>query len=135
MRLSAVRFPSVRLAPLRLLAPAAVLLLMVPGFAPQPALPERTTAGAPTAPEAVRAETLRVSVRAGQPLIASLPDRHRGGAATYRALRAPALSWLVDRSFFYQTQPGERGDLPVLFERSVGGAVADTLVLMVSITE
>lgn len=129
-----MRFIPVRLASVRLLAPAAVLLLLAPGFAAQPALPERTAdAGARPAPAA--AETLRVSVRAGQPLITSLPDRYRGAEARYRALRAPALSWLVDRSFFYQTQPGERGDLPVLFERSAGDTVADTLVLVVSITD
>lgn len=84
------------------------------------------------APEATAADTLRYSISAGDPLIVNLPPRHRGNAASYRLLEAPALSWLVDRSFFWQTTAGERGKLPVLIERRIG-ETRDTLVLLVQI--
>lgn len=82
--------------------------------------------------QATAADTLRYSVPAGEALIANLPPRHRGNPATYRLLEAPALSWLVDRSFFWQTTAGERGRLPILVERRFGSS-RDTLVLLVQI--
>ena len=82
------------------------------------------SAGAQASPLA--ADTVRASVRAGETLIVGLPD-----GATYEVVRAPALSWLVDRSFMWRTLPAERGTLPVVFRRR--GAAADTLVLLVEI--
>ena len=84
------------------------------------------SAGARTAPPAPAADTLRASVRAGETLIVGLPD-----GATYEVVRAPALSWLVDRSFMWRTLPAERGALPVVLRRR--GAAADTLVLLVEV--
>lgn len=82
--------------------------------------------------QATAADTLRYSVPAGEALIVNLPPRHRGNEASYRLLKAPALSWLVDRSFFWRTTAGERGRLPILVERRSGSS-RDTLVLLVQI--
>ena len=77
-------------------------------------------------------DTLRYQVRAGQPRLGSLPARVGGREAAYAVERAPAKSWLVDRSFFWQTLPSERGDVDVLFRQTA--ASVDTLVLSVQIT-
>ena len=81
------------------------------------------------------ADTLRYRVFAGEPLIVALPSQVDGREATYRLLEAPALSWLVDRSFLWRTTPGERGQLPILIERRTEGGLADTLVLLVEIVQ
>jgi hypothetical protein len=81
----------------------------------------------------VVSDTIRTAVQAGEPLLVTLPDEHRGREARYRVLDAPALSWLVDRSFYWRTLPAERGVLHVLFERTVDGAEPDTLVLAVEL--
>lgn len=83
---------------------------------------QRSAAAGPSA--AAPADTLRASVQAGQTLIVGLPG-------DFETVQAPALSWLVDRSFMWRTLPRERGTLPVLFRRR--GAPADTLVLLVEI--
>ena len=80
-------------------------------------------------------DTLRYQVRAGQTLIVSLPRQVDGREATYRLLEAPALSWLVDRSFMWRTTEGERGRLAIRVERLAGETVADTLVLLVDILD
>ena len=89
--------------------------------------------GAPAA-SSLRAEasadTLRYSVRAGETLIVGLPA---GAGVEYRVERAPALSWLVDRSFMWRTLPQERGALPVVFRRLREGRGDDRLVLLVEI--
>jgi hypothetical protein len=81
----------------------------------------------------VVADTLFARVQAGEPLVLSLPETYRGGAAEYRLLRAPALSWLVDRSFFWRTLPAERGLMFVLVERIASGVQPDTLVLAIEL--
>ncbi|NNF57352.1 MAG: hypothetical protein HKN04_03840 [Rhodothermaceae bacterium] len=81
----------------------------------------------------IAADTLFASVQAGEPLVLSLPETYRGGAAEYRLLRGPALSWLVDRSFFWRTLPAERGLLFVLIERVAPGVQPDTLVLAIEL--
>ncbi|MEM1057305.1 MAG: hypothetical protein AAGI52_17445 [Bacteroidota bacterium] len=80
-------------------------------------------------------DTLRYQVRAGHTLIVALPTDVEGREVDYRLLEAPALSWLVDRSFMWRTTPGERGTLPILVERSEQGGSPDTLVLLVEIIE
>jgi hypothetical protein len=102
------------------------------------ALPAERADGAAWSPEPTVAadaptDTLRYQVRAGQPLLVALPSRADGREASYTVVSAPAMSWLVDRSFFWQTLSTERGMLPVLFRRTA--AQADTLVLLVEITE
>lgn len=85
------------------------------------------------APSAAANDTLRYEVRAGQPLLVALPPRHRGQPANYRLLRGPALSWLVDRGFFWRTLASESGTMPVLVRRVAPGVEPDTLVLMVTL--
>jgi hypothetical protein len=83
---------------------------------------------------AAAADTIRLEVRAGLPLVTALPPRHQGRPASYRLLQAPALSWLVDRSFFWRTLPTESGTMPVLVRRVAPGVEPDTLVLMVRVS-
>ncbi len=85
------------------------------------------------APGAVTSDTLSFQVRAGQPLLAALPGRHQGQPASYRVLEAPALSWLVDRAFYWRTLPSESGTMPILIRRVAPGVEPDTLVLMVRV--
>ncbi|HEX9950691.1 MAG TPA: hypothetical protein VGB53_02910 [Rubricoccaceae bacterium] len=103
------------------------------------ARPSASPAAAPSvraaaaAPAVVAGDTLRYQVRAGQPFLVVLPARADGRSATYRIASAPAMSWLVDRSFFWQTLPTERGLMPVVFEPTPGGG--EPLVLMVEVVE
>ena len=87
----------------------------------------------PSGAQPSAADTLRYTVQAGKPLIVALPVSVNGAEATYQLLDAPALSWLVDRSFLWRTTEGERGALPILVERRVQGAAPDTLVLLVEV--
>ena len=80
------------------------------------------------------ADTIRASIPAGETLILALPPEVGGAEASYEVLDAPALSWLVDRSFLWRTLERERGVLPVRFLRSAGGTRVDTLVVVVEIT-
>ncbi len=66
----------------------------------------------------------------GEPLVTLLPGEDD---VTFRVLRAPALSWLVGRSFYWKTLPAERGREYVLIERSRGDVVRDTLVVVVEV--
>lgn len=79
------------------------------------------------------ADTLRFEVVAGDPLIVALPGRVDGTEVSYRVDEAPALSWLVDRSFYYRTMAGERGTLAVRLRRSGPGAEVP-VVLLITIT-
>lgn len=72
-------------------------------------------------------------MRAGEPLVVALPAEVRGREARYRLVSAPALSWLVDRSFLWRTLPTESGEMPVLVRREADGVEPDTLVLAVEI--
>lgn len=92
--------------------------------------PERT---AVAAGGTAAGDTLRYQVRAGEPLLVALPPRAGGREAAYSVVSAPAMSWLVDRSFFWQTIPTERGVMPVLLRQTA--LSADTLVLLVEITD
>lgn len=78
---------------------------------------------------AARADTLTYEVTAGSALVVSLPGPED---ATFRGVRLPALAWLVDRSFAWNTLPGERGREYVVVQRRIGTR-ADTLVLVVDL--
>ena len=75
-------------------------------------------------------DTLRLSIPSGEPLVVALPG---DPAWTFRTLRAPALSWLVGRSFYWRTMPGERGREYVLIERRYRSEPQDTLVVVVDV--
>ena len=87
----------------------------------------------PAAEASAFADTLRYSVRAGETLIVSLPARVAGSEAQYVIEQAPALSWLVDRSFMWRTLERERGTLPIRLRRIVGGAGSEEVVLLVEL--
>ena len=102
------------------------------GLAPAAAAERAPQAGPyPAAQDRAPADTLRYAVRAGETLIVSLPGRVGGADVTYEVLEAPALSWLVDRSFMWRTLEQERGTLAIRFTRD--GRDADALVLLVEI--
>ena len=82
----------------------------------------------------VAVDTLRYSVRAGETLIVGLPARVAGVEVDYEIDEAPALSWLVDRSFMWRTLAQERGTLPVRLRRTASGRADDVVVLLVEIT-
>ena len=91
----------------------------------------------PAAPESYdrpAADTLRYAVRAGETLIVALPARVAGAEARYQVDQAPSLSWLVDRSFMWQTLAQERGTLPVRLLRRQGTRPPEPVVLLVEIT-
>ena len=121
--------PSVSVSALRLgLVVVAVLLA-------GPATAQRAAPSVSSPPQArAAADTLRYSVRAGETLVVGLPDRVGGAEARYTVDRAPALSWLVDRSFMWRTLAQERGTLPVRLRRAVSGRADDVVVLLVEIT-
>ncbi|MEM6327081.1 MAG: hypothetical protein AAF791_08185 [Bacteroidota bacterium] len=87
------------------------------------------------AAEPTASDTLRYEVRAGETLIVALPTAHDGREVSYRLLEAPALSWLVDRSFMWRTTPNERGRLAVQIERRTMDEALDALVLLVDLVE
>ncbi len=94
---------------------------------------QRPVLAAPSA-QASPSDTLRSSVRAGETLIVALPARAAGAQVRYEIESAPALSWLVDRSFLWRTLDQERGTLPVRFRRFGAAGGATTIVLLVEIT-
>jgi hypothetical protein len=98
----------------------AALLLGAAATEPPPAAPS----------PAASSDTLRLSIASGEPLVAELPG---DPSWTFRTLRAPALSWLVGRSFYWRTLPGERGREFVLIERRYRGEPQDTLVVVVDV--
>ncbi len=108
------------------------LLVFAVGVVPT-AQAERAPAPPPYADQASRADTLRYSVRAGETLIVALPVP-AGSEASYEVVEAPALSWLVDRSFMWRTLARERGVLPVRLRRTTTGRAPEEVVLLVEIT-
>ncbi len=112
-----------------LLGLAAASFLTLSAFAPA----EREAYARPSV-QPTLADTLRYEVAAGNPLIIALPARIEGAEASYEVMEAPALSWLVDRSFFYQTMRGERGTLAIRLRRTSTSGGTTPVVLLVTIT-
>ncbi|MEO0560203.1 MAG: hypothetical protein AAF170_18710 [Bacteroidota bacterium] len=107
----------------------AACVVTLTAFSPAERVADRLPSAQPTV-----ADTLRYDVAAGDPLIVALPARVDGSEATYDVMEAPALSWLVDRSFFYQTVRGERGVLAIRFRRTTAAGAQDPVVLLITIT-
>jgi hypothetical protein len=86
-------------------------------------------------PHVAPADTVRRRVAAGEPLIMTLPgalsDRP---VAAYRLLQAPALSWLVGRSFFWRTRPEDAGTHVLLVRAAFDQPPPDTLTILVDVT-
>lgn len=75
------------------------------------------------------ADTLRFTLDSGDALVIDLPG---DPDATFRVERAPALSWLVGRSFFWQTVPAERGREYIHILRDTASQT-DTLILVIDV--
>jgi len=118
-------------ASMRFLSAFAVVCVIVLASPPAAGLGVQTARN--PVRSAVQADTLRYAVTAGQPLIVQLPAEVRGRYASYRLLRGPALSWLVDRSFFWRTLSSEHGTMHVLIERRAEGREPDILVLAIQV--
>lgn len=97
------------------------------------ALPAERAGATAWSPSVAAADTLRYQVRAGQALLVSLPPRAGGAEAAYAVVRAPAMSWLVDRSFLWQTIPSERGLMAIVLRET--SARREELVLLVEVTD
>ena len=81
-----------------------------------------------------RAETLSYIVEAGEVLIFNLPELLGGKKITeYKIKRAPALSWLVTRSFFWRTLATDVGKHEVLLNAIVNGSAVESVVVEVEI--
>lgn len=104
------------------LLPALLLLAALLALGPAPAPPGALSPAA--------SDTLRLSVRSGEPLLALLPVESED---ELRPLRLPALSWLVGPSLYWRTILGEEGFETILLERRRDGAVRDTLVVRVDV--
>ncbi len=81
-----------------------------------------------------KAETLSYVVQAGEVLILNLPELLGGRKITeYKIKRAPALSWLVTRSFFWRTLAKDVGKHEVLLSAMVNGSSVDSVVVEIEI--
>lgn len=107
-------------------ASAAISLSLLFGVS---MLPEKTSTLDTRSSRSSGADTLRKSVSAGTPLIVALPD---AADASYSIERAPALSWLIRRSFMWRTTPEDTGRHEVVVRRDVGEA-RDTLFLLITV--
>jgi len=110
----------------------ALLVCAVGLVAAAPA--QRAAPARPSPVPEASADTLRYSIAAGQTLIVGLPPRVGSASATYEIVDAPALSWLVDRSFMWRTLSEERGAHLVHLGRRVDGAEPEEVVLLVEVT-
>ncbi len=81
-------------------------------------------------------DTLKQSVRTGDVLIFALPESIDSKPVNaYRIVWAPALSWLVDHSFFWRTRPADTGRHEILFGfNPTIDAPVDTLVVVVEVS-
>lgn len=87
------------------------------------------------APPAPR-DTLRRQVAAGEPLILTLPGTLDDRSVTaYRPIRVPALSWLVGRSLLWRPRAPDAGPHALHLRATFDTAPADTLTLLISVTE
>lgn len=81
-------------------------------------------------------DTLQHRVTAGEPLILTLPEAlTERPVASYRLVRAPALSWLVDRSLLWHTRSGDAGRHTLLVRAAFDEAPPDTLTILVDVTD
>lgn len=81
-------------------------------------------------------DTLEHRVTAGDDLIVTLPRTlSRRPVTDYTIVRAPAMSWLVDRSLLWRTHPQDVGRHALLVEAAFADAAPDTLTILVEVTE
>lgn len=81
-----------------------------------------------------RAETLSYVSQAGEVLIFNLPATlGQRKIDSYTITKAPALSWLVQKSFFWRTLPKDAGKHEILFKAVAGGSNVEDVVVQVEI--
>lgn len=81
-------------------------------------------------------DSLRFEVQAGRPLIVHLPDSVGGRLAeSYESVHIPALSWRRGRAFFWQTTSDDGGLYSILFRVVDVSGRADTLTLLVEVSQ
>ena len=96
--------------------------------------PTTTEATYAPAEESVLSDTLRASGSTGETLILALPDAMDGQEVTgYRILRAPSLSGLVDRSYFWRPQTHPAGEYTIVFEATFEEPPVDTLIVLATL--
>ncbi len=84
--------------------------------------------------EPARAETLSYVSQAGEVLIFNLPATlGQRKIDSYTITKAPALSWLVQKSFFWRTLPKDAGKHEILFKAVAGGNNVEDVVVQVEI--
>ncbi|MEZ4698846.1 MAG: hypothetical protein R2834_00840 [Rhodothermales bacterium] len=90
--------------------------------------------GLPLERREVPAESLSFVVASGEVLIFNLPTSFGAQEIdTYRLKRAPALSWLVERSYFWRTLAKDVGEHTIVFEGLAGGRVAEEVYVLVDV--
>ncbi len=81
-------------------------------------------------------DTLVYRTRPDRTFIITLPDSAgQKPVIRYTPLRIPALSWLVDRSFFWYIRPQDRGIFHLLFHREQPELSPDTLIVTVYVED
>ena len=79
-------------------------------------------------------DTLTYFISSGEILIVNLPEQYQGfEIERYEIRSAPALSWLVERSFFWRTLGKESGSFDIVFDAISEGQRIDELVLAVNV--
>jgi len=79
-------------------------------------------------------DTLYYTVEAGEVLIFALPVQWEANTVEkYSIIHAPALSWLVDRSFFWRTLEEDTGRHILQFNVDYTDVPVDTLVVSVHV--
>ncbi len=87
-----------------------------------------------TGQPAVRAETLSYVVQSGEVLIFNLPTSFGPRRMErYRLKQAPALSWLVDRSYFWRTLAKDVGEHTLIFEATTAGSTVEDIYVVVDV--
>jgi|GEM_PF-2159658 len=83
---------------------------------------------------AVPAETLSYVVQSGEVLIFNLPSSFgTRRMERYRLKQAPALSWLVDRSYFWRTLSKDVGEHTLIFEATAVGSTLEDIYVVVDV--
>lgn len=81
------------------------------------------------------ADTLTYQVTTGEVFITDLPPSLDANTVdAYAIIRAPAMSWLVDRSFFWRTAATDAGTHAIRLRADLADAPPDTLTLQIDVT-
>ena len=120
------------ITPVVILAALSLMAMRAPvPVTPSTELPINTQLEEASKPQA---ETLSYIVQAGEVLIFNLPELLGGQKIEeYSIKKAPALSWLVKRSFFWRTLAKDVGKHEVLLNALVSGSAVESVVVEVEI--